>query len=300
LLSAGLFSLLFILFPPMDRRAADHYDPTSSPPPTYTSQAVSPDNALPQTQPSGSPTAPHTADLSLSTPNNADNDAIKQETGLDAAVLGHTYSGSLKMGGFDIMLPPGRWIMLAQMKMNGPKAAGNAYILGRILHKRLVGEIVVHAVKAKPDQQMGPLRDMSKLKFLYKEDECNAEHPAACWVIYGLFTSKWAQWGDHNLKMDNLTRAAVGTMAAKGISYPQDMIFVQFMRGEPWGFLEALYGFNPETANISTAEAASVADTDWAPVNIHRYPEKMAYVEKLRQWGASTWPNFKKAFQAGK
>jgi hypothetical protein len=302
LMSASLLTLLFALFPPAPPQPGD--DSLQQPYPTaasYTPQATAgPDLPSQQNPATTAANAPKTADLSLATPGSAESDSIREETGIDPAVLGHLYSGSLKMGGYDVSLPAGHWIMLASLKMNGPKASGMAYFLGRVKHKRLIAGLVVHAVRAKPDEEMGLLRNMKAMKPLFKSPECVSEDaPHACWILYGLFTSQWEQWGNRNVKMDNLTRAAVGSMTAKGISYPQDLIIVQFMRGEKWGFLEALYSFNPEADHIVTSDAASTADTEWAPVNIKHYPEKVAYIEKLKQWGASFWPHFNEAFEAG-
>jgi hypothetical protein len=198
------------------------------------------------------------------------------------------------------MLPQGHWVMLASASINNPKASGRGYVLARVLNKHLVGEIIVHAMRAKQGKSLLPAEALSQFHGLYKSDECDLRNPQKCLLLYNLFTGQWAQWGDGSVKLNSLTRAAIGNMAAKGISYPQDLIIVHFIRVERWGSLDIAYAFNPETEHISSSEVISNLDTEWAPVNIKRFPDKTAYIEKLRKWGDSTWAQFEAIFDGGK
>jgi len=302
LMSGLLLALLFILFPPATFEPKNPPAPSPAAPASYVSASpASPATPAAQnTPPPASPPA-QTADLSLATPDSAENDAIRNETGLDPAMLGTLYDDSLKMNGFDIPLPGKHWIMFAHIRMDGPKVSGMSYFLGRVVHKRFVEGVIVQAHRPKPGQEASPFLSSNVAKFvgLYKSTECTALDTNACWLIYGLFTDKWKQWGNRNVKMDILQRAAAGDMAAKGISYPQNLLVVQFMQASKKGYLETLYVFNPETDHIKTPEAASNMDTDWALNNISRYPEKLAYLDKLKKWGMSFWPQIRKLYAAG-
>jgi hypothetical protein len=55
-----------------------------------------------------------------------------------------------------------------------------------------------------------------------------------------------------------------------------------------------------EADRITSSEALSLVDSDWAVDNIHRYPENLVYVEHIKQIGNTPWPQFKAAFEAGK
>ena len=59
------------------------------------------------------------------------------------------------------------------------------------------------------------------------------------------------------------------------------------------------YLFSPESEGIKSNAAPTFRDADWFPSNIRRFPEKVAYAGKLKDWGASFWPRFKDAFSEG-
>jgi hypothetical protein len=85
----------------------------------------------------------------------------------------------------------------------------------------------------------------------------------------------------------------------KGVAYPLDLIAVQFVRTEKWGLLYSNYLFNPESEGIVSDAAPSFLDSDWFYKNINRFPEKVAYTEKLKTWATSFWPQYQAAFSAG-
>lgn len=121
----------------------------------------------------------------------------------------------------------------------------------------------------------------------------------ACWTIRSYYATPWLQWADRAIKLPVIDRMAAGDMSAKGVSFPQDFIALTLTRTEKWGLLEVMYLFSPEAEGISSHAALSVRETDWTPWNIGRYPEKVAYVEKLKAWGTAFWPRFKAAFDSG-
>ena len=88
-------------------------------------------------------------------------------------------------------------------------------------------------------------------------------------------------------------------MTAKGITYPQDFVRVQFARAEVWGLLEVMYLFSPEDeAGITANTAPSFRESDWFVKNITHFPEKVAYMEKIKTWATGFWPKFQAAYAA--
>ena len=296
-MSAALLTLLFILFPPGEP-PPDDYAKTLSATATYAPQAP----ASPSVADAGR-SAPQTADLSLSTANNTENDAIKRETGLDAATLGRLFNGSVTVNGFKIPLTGDDWALLAAAKITSAKSSGVVYFLGTIVHKQLVKGLIITAVRTKPSVPDGGEKlNWAKQSALFKSPECasgEGAHVQSFWMIYDWFSSSWHKWADRSEKMNNIERAAAGNMDAKGILYPQDMVGVRFIRAEKWGLITAVYLFNPEVEKITSGTALSFVDSDWYVSNIHRHPDKLAYVERLKQWAASLWPQFKQSFDAG-
>jgi hypothetical protein len=242
--------------------------------------------------------------LSLATPDSAARDAIKEDTGIDAAVLGPLYGGSLNVNGFTMPLPGSKWVKVAAAKVKGKTFTGVAYFLVNVSRKRLTRAIIVQAVRTIPGVTNDvELFHVENQPAVFRSDGCDEKDTGArqsCWMIFNYYASNWQRWGDRTAKVDNLARAAAGDMAAKGISYPQDLIDVQFVQSDTWGALSISYLFNPEMQSIQSHPALSFVDSDWASANITRYPEKLAYVDTLKQWGSSMWPHLQSAFAAGK
>ncbi len=304
-LSFAMLLLLSLLYPPQF-----HSDRLEPPPPvdsaTYT---VPPGAPQPQAAAQATPPViksppirkpPSVAQLSLATPATQTTD----KSGIDPALLGRTYHDYLLADGFKVPLPRGDWAMLANSTVKAlkdPNNTGMNYFLAQIENKRLVGAIQIVALRSPASPGTGfPAFECNDPSFAYamKEDGQPFGHQA-CWVIHNWFTPPWQEWADRSKKMSELTRAAAGEMAAKGITYPQDLVDVEFYRSESWGLLEVHYLFSPEKEHISSNIAPSFRDSDWWALNLRRYPEKLRYVEAREVWGASFWPRFKQAFDAG-
>ncbi len=332
LLTAALLSLLFSLFPPWSNRAGSLPEVLGTNQSSYTPQhqaidtgnvAVSQSRASPaaaisqnQNEPSTALTnvqpmpvsrsaqpAPRTANLSLAMP-------VNQSTGnsqdVDSALMGRTFSGSITSGGYNLPLPPGDWVSLANMSIKTPTATGTVFFLGQIKHKRLIAAVQAFAIKSKDSPGAGFPEAKACTEnnpyrvFASTEEGVTPFDHEACWLIENYFTSPLQQWADRGVKMDPLTRAAAGDLSAKGISYPQDLMMVKFTRAEKWGLLEANYLFSPDAEGISSNMALSIRDSDWTAPNLAGHLEKHAYVAKLKKWGAEFWPRFKTAFEEGK
>jgi hypothetical protein len=179
------------------------------------------------------------------------------------------------------------------------------HFLGRIDHKRLTGAIRLFAVRStdKPGAGFNEVKSCTEVNpgrtFVAIDGEMTPHGHQACWTIRDVYATPWMKWGDKAVKLSFIDRAAAGDLAAKGVTYPQDLIQLMFTRTESWGLLEVGYLFSPESEGITSNPALAVSETDWTPANIVRYPEKLAYIEKLKAWGIDFWPRFKQAFDAG-
>ena len=225
-------------------------------------------------------------------------------SGLNNALIGRTYSGSVRVDGYDVPLPAGSWALLANTSVKQPSLTGEVLYLGRINKRRLEGAIRITAVRSTSvpgkgfRQVKGCVEGQAESSYVMAEQIVPFGHQS-CWLIQNYFTSPFQQWADRAAHLDPIIRAAAGDLAAKGVSYPQDMMMVRFTRAETWGLLEVGYMFSPEADGITSADVVSYTDSDWHVGNIDRFPEKLAYVEKLKRWGASFWPRFETAFASG-
>lgn len=314
-LSAALLILLFALFSPQLPRHAPAVEPMAqasyTPQPRAPAVAVTPAVApaivpQPPAKPAPSPVpalvhqSVHTASLSLATPGDT-----RSNEGLDNAIAGRRFSGSLRVDGFDVPLPVGDWLLLANLRFKIPTAQGEMLYLGQVKNRRLMGAVRVTTARSLQEPGAG----FPALKGCISNTDGNnyvvaeaVEPPGhqACWIITPLFLSPLESWADRTKKMEQLERAAAGDLAAKGVSYPQDVVSLRLTRTETWGLLEVRYAFNPESDHITSNTVATAADSDWTPQAISRFPDKVAYVEKLKRWGTEFWPRFKAAFDAGR
>jgi hypothetical protein len=321
LLSAILLTLLFALFPPNPAELAKTPSvatPTSAtyqsrvspsvtapppPPPTVTAE-----NDTPKSRPRGTvaptvtpPVTPQTATLTMVTAGPAKS---RNESGLDAALLGLLYHDAVTIDGFTIPLPPGAWASLAHSTITQQSLTGDAHFLGQIRNKRVVGVIRVFAARSndRPGAGFNEVKSCTEVNpgrtFVAIDDEMVPHGHQACWTIRDVYATPWSRWADRAVKLSSIDRAAAGDMTAKGVTFPQDFISLTFTRTETWGLLEVGYLFSPESEGITSNVVLSVSETDWTPANISRYPDKVAYIDKLKAWGTAFWPKFKASFAA--
>lgn len=311
-LLAALLTLLCLLFPwrppaaaPTTAAAAQaSYAPQPRPavvPPAATAQATAPALSAAAAPAPVNPAPIQTAKLSLATP---DNHAPTVE-GLDGAIAGRHISGSLRVDGFDVPLPPGEWLQLANAHFKQPTSSGELLMLGQVKNRRLLGYIRITAGRSVVNPSAGfpaaPGCDHQNqnTNILVNEGQEQFGHQA-CWLIDHSFLVPLQAWADRANKLPALERAAAGDLAAKGVSFPEEMISLRLTRAESWGLLEVRYVFSPEEDHITSNNVATYADSDWEPGTIDRYPEKVAYIAKLKRWGDDFWPRFKSAFDAGR
>jgi hypothetical protein len=224
-------------------------------------------------------------------------------SGLDPALLGRTYSGAIDMNGFHLPLPPGSWAVLANIRVGKPQAPGLGLFLGHVENRRLVAALRVFALKSAnlPGAGFPSVQGCVPGNPRYNAMDVSAMMPfghQACWLMFNMYTPPFLQWADRGVRIPQLDRIAAGDMAAKGVTYPQDLIAVEFHRAEKWGAVQASYLFSPDSEGIRSSTVVSYTDADWYPSNIGRFPEKMAYVEKLKSWAQTFWPKFDAAFNA--
>jgi hypothetical protein len=228
--------------------------------------------------------------------------AIDQTSGLDRALLGRTFQSILLVNGFKVPLPPGEWAMLANGTVTGsahPENKGMIYFLGQIVKKRLVGAVWVQAMRS-PGLGFIQNENCTNPANVYALDQPEGTDHQGCTWIRSFFSADMQQWADKSAHIDQMARAAGGNLAAKGVSYPQELVMTGFEQAEKWGELSAGYMFSPEKDGISSNVVPTFRDSDWYKSNLQRYPEKVAYVDKLQQWAKSFSPGFRAAFESGK
>ena len=227
---------------------------------------------------------------------------IDPTSGLDRASLGRTFQDTLLINGYKVPLPPGQWSMLANATVTNnthPENKGTMFFLGQIVRKQLVAAVWVEAMRS-PGLGFAPNSNCSNPADLYVFNEPdNTDHQGCRW-IRSYFSADMQRWADKSAHIDQMARAVGGNLAAKGVSYSQELVTAGFCATERWGQLTAGYMFNPEKEGISSHAVTAFRDSEWYKSNLRQYPEKVAYVGKLQQWATDFQPKFQAAFAAGK
>jgi hypothetical protein len=241
----------------------------------------------------------HSAALSPATSGGS---AIDPTSGLDRALLGRTFQSSLLVNGFNVPLPPGEWALLVSGTVSGsahPENKGMLYFLGKIVRKRLVAAVWVQAMRS-PGLGFMQNQNCTNPGNLYASVEPRGADHQGCTWIRSYFSADMQQWADKSAHIDQMARAAGGNLATKGVSYPQELITAGFQQAEQWGELSAGYMFSPEKDGIASNVVPTFRDSDWYKPNLQRYPEKVAYIDKLKVWATNFSPKFQAAFAGGK
>jgi hypothetical protein len=277
--------------------------PAQAASPAPSDKVLQPSTQAPQTPAIDSTAAtgnsPHNPTISSATPGGS---AIDRTSGLERALLGRTFQGTLSVNGFKVPLPPGEWAILANGTVAGnahPQNKGTIYFLGQIVHKRVVAAMWVQAMRS-PGLGFTNNENCTNPANLQVLDESKGTDHQGCTWIRSYFSATMQQWADKSAHMDVMARAAGRDLAAKGVSYPQELVTAGFEQAEKWGELTAGYMFSPEKDGISSNVVPAFRDSDWSKSNLQRYPEKVAYVNKLQQWATSFSPKFQAAFAGGK
>ncbi len=235
----------------------------------------------------------------------ADKAIVDNVTGLDPALLGPLYRSSVLIDGFKVPLPPGDWASLANSSITQTTAVGDAHFLGEIRQRRLIGAIRIFAMRSKdlPGEGFNEVKSCTEVNpgrtYVAIDDEMLPKGHQACWTIRSVFATPWSKWADRAVKIVSLDRAAASDMTKERCDISTGFYGSAFTRTEKWGLLEVMYLFSPDADGISSNTALAVGEADWTPANISKYPEKVAYVDKLKAWGVDFWPKFKAAFAAG-
>ncbi len=304
-LTAGLLTGVFLFYPPSGSKkdpiaaVPDQNRPASADTASYIAPADALRSPVTVEAPPGTPARAATLSMVRAAPRR------KDATGLDEAMIGSLYTKAVTVDGYEVPLPQGEWASLAHSTISLPTATGDAHFLGRIRNKRLIGAVRIFAARSKSQPGAGfpEVKSCAEVNpgrtYVAIDGEMVTNGHQACWTIRTVYATPWQRWADKSVKISNLDRAAAGDMTAKGVSYPQDFIALTFSRTEKWGLLEVMYLFSPETDDIVSHTALSVGETDWTPANIDRYPDKVAYVGRLKAWGVTFWPLFKRSFDRG-
>jgi hypothetical protein len=97
----------------------------------------------------------------------------------------------------------------------------------------------------------------------------------------------------------SLIKAATGDLALRRhIKTPEIHVSAHFRLADKSSYLNAIYYFDPEAEAIRTPPVSSWGESDWHREYIQTYPEKVAYIERLRHWADAWMVQLRSAFNS--
>ncbi len=203
-------------------------------------------------------------------------------------------TGNVVAQGRSVPLPPGQWIVVAHFPAPGPGGMESLF-LAQVRRDRLSRAVLVEAGTPAGESARGFPRSAqcTRAGLLYAKTISNEELGRQdCWTV------------DHDVATGSerdvrpIVRAAVAELERRGVKYPPVLLSAFFRLADRQSFLHAVYAFNPETDGITSRPAPWEA-SEWNRNHIHQYPDKIAYVEKLRAWAEAWHPAVREGFQGG-
>jgi len=204
--------------------------------------------------------------------------------GLGAATpMDKTATGYIVAQGMTVPLPPGQWVVVAHFSA-ADHGGVESLFLAQIRRDKVSRAVLVRASTQAEESATGFQRSAqcARPALLYAKTISNEESGRQdCWTI------------DHNVSMQPerdaspIIGAAIGELELRGIKYPPVLLSAFFRLADTQRSLDAVYYLNPETDGIRS-KPGSWDESDWNRNGISQYPDKIAYVEKLRAW-AETW-----------
>jgi hypothetical protein len=219
----------------------------------------------------------------------------RQHEKLAQSIFGGKYEKQIEVAGQLVPLPNGEWLAIAHFPASTPGAVESAF-LAQIKDARLVGAVIVQV--SRPFQSEAPgfrrAQQCSRPGLLYVNVEANLDFGLQdCWTINHNMRGNWVQ-----ADSPPVIRAAIGELGVRSVTVPNVMLSVYFRLADKARFMHAVYYFDPEAEGIASSRATLWEESDWHRDYIGQYPEKMAYVRTLRDWGETWHPQVRERFQS--
>jgi len=243
------------------------------------------------------PSAPASGAVQVIAPSRP-NASIAPRAGADpggATLMGKTVRGHVAAQGTSVPLPAGEWIVVAHFPAPDPGGVESLF-LAQMRQNKLSRAVLIQASRQAGESATGfrQSAQCARTALLYVKTIANEEFGRQdCWTI------------NHNISTRSeretppVIRAAIGDLELRGVKYPPVLLSAFFRLADQQSFLHAVYYFNPETDGISSRPAIW-DESDWHRNYIHQYPNKIAYVEKLRAWAEAWHPAVREGFLASR
>jgi hypothetical protein len=212
--------------------------------------------------------------------------------------IGGCVEGVFPVAGSSIPLRPGSWLILCEDRTTQTRAVYASYYLGLVDGGRLKEGMRVNSFIRDP----GDKDVYSKIKEfdneLYNVTHQNAANGSqSCWVIRNIIMGWTLDAHDKTVQVSAFDRVVAIEMHKRSIIPPSEFLMVQFTPREPSRALEVQYFIDvADVCQNDAREPAHWRESDFAPLNIRRHPEKFARFREVVGWASDWWPKFSDCF----
>jgi hypothetical protein len=214
----------------------------------------------------------------------------------DSLEIGSSVSKTFRIGDNDVPLPKGTWTIMSKSNFERDYDVGTEYIvgvfLGLIENKILKQATRIHSYTARPDSITGSrlLKACSMENYHEVVVANNKRSNQDCRFINQIIfykKEKYAIWRD-----------AITFLEDRDIPVPKVTPYVGFRFANKTDWVTARYYRNPEADGFDVPDNPGNKSTEWHPDNIESFPKKVAYIKKLKEWGAAWHPKVKNGLSA--
>lgn len=220
--------------------------------------------------------------------------APAQDSQAHNVIMGKTFQGAMNLHGRQVPLPEGEWTAVAYIAGTAVGAT-ESLVLAQPKDAQLHGLVIIQSGRLAPDRPTGYRQSAQCVRagLLYSKVLANEDFGYQnCWTINHNISAEW-----NASSVPNLLKAAVGDLSIRGVAMPAVMISVYYRLADKQSMLHAIYYFNPETEGIKSTPTSVWEESDWHRSYVAQYPEKVAYVQKLRAWSEGWHERVNEAFR---
>jgi len=210
---------------------------------------------------------------------------------------GQTYSGNIDIGGVQVPLPPGQWIVLGFGREAGgvlkdDRAVSDSGTMMNVAFGPAVTEKFAGVVLLEYNERAGRGSGWN----VASAKTCSREDIHHALVVVDKQLSKACQYVNHITwsGVGNTTavwfKQAIAGLSAQERAHPKIMIESGVIISDRMNFLSMRYRFNPEASGFPAARTTNWSSSEWSQTNAQTDVKRQAFIKSIIDWTAKSRP----------
>lgn len=207
--------------------------------------------------------------------------------------VGEAVSNPFLVGGKQIPLPPGRWVIRGRAL---PKTSRGTQGIQLILVNNVADDprmaiwVATNLVPSSGFNGWNISRFCARNDLAHRVTEISVQggDQRCWWVTHARMTRRQ--------KSSPATIQTLDWAKSHGRVVPVNTVYVGYRFANTYDVLTVRYFFNPEAKGIAPTSRATWSTSDWHIDRILAFPKKGAFVDGLKEWGADWMPKIEAGF----